>query len=341
MQAAILSGLYGVERNLPVSHCSSGNCAWPEYYSLGIHGECANVSNEVRPRCTRSTCSYTTPAGFHLDRIIGDTPTVLNISTRAVGIDPVHFGVLSQAWNNATHLFDCYLAWTGIHVDPREFKNGTLAKASSKSHSLKWPVPQDVPQNMTQDLSATGSADLGNRTFTVSSNAWRVTQRYLTEILNLSLRLADRGEHSTGHFPNDSVPLQDYLGFMLWRTNNETNMRKVVRNLSSEMTKQVQHAVQLNKSRQEVPGGVAYIEVQRIGFQWQWLMLPICVVSIATVLLAAVAIISRKKGVRLYKSSLLPIAFGAFDHRRETSLPWPPDTRRALTMRARATRRQL
>lgn len=60
MQAAVLSGIYGLSSEPPFN-CPSGNCIWPAITALGLCSSCQNVTAETSktsPAARRSRWAF-------------------------------------------------------------------------------------------------------------------------------------------------------------------------------------------------------------------------------------------------------------------------------------------
>lgn len=78
MKSAIYTGLFLNDNDtIPslVPTCSTGNCTWPTYYTLGLCAQVADITNLLEHKCTNTgvdkECNYTLPNGVSLSESDG------------------------------------------------------------------------------------------------------------------------------------------------------------------------------------------------------------------------------------------------------------------------------
>ncbi|KAI1623243.1 hypothetical protein EDD37DRAFT_651418 [Exophiala viscosa] len=106
MQAAIIKGMYKSFSPITLT-CSTGNCTFPEYRTLGVCGGCVNATNKIEYGCTKYSvnnftsedCIWQLPSGLNISR---EPPIVMVIDTvsfSSADADP------SEILNTAEMLF--------------------------------------------------------------------------------------------------------------------------------------------------------------------------------------------------------------------------------------------
>jgi len=191
VQGAVMNGLYTL--GSPVTFtCTTANCTWPTFYSLGICSSCTNVTHNANATCVPSssgsgqTCDYTLPSGLETSSShgmgsgVGDV-TLLNATARArmditdrlVEIGAVRMPNWPLYADGIPGVFDCRLSWCAKRYSNVVVSNGKIATPDIRS----WPLElqkdyyiKDRPWLYLFRVSASAEDfDGPNRTFTVST----------------------------------------------------------------------------------------------------------------------------------------------------------------------------
>jgi hypothetical protein len=94
MKGNIWAGLYAIDQNgdwgIPSYYCSTSNCTWSSYSSLGVCSRCADLSSKLTKTCVREPgldpgnstgCSISLPNGFSLGGPENSRMNIMAMST--------------------------------------------------------------------------------------------------------------------------------------------------------------------------------------------------------------------------------------------------------------------
>jgi hypothetical protein len=302
MQGAVQNGLYIL--NSPVEFsCTTANCTWPTFYTVGICSSCSNVTDQVVSNCTQGGrgggCNYTLPSGFKLSSSwwsssggghktflnatakAGDTGFNVNITDWLVSTGIVRF---SSQWNHDyphPEAFECSLSWCAKRYSAVKVTKGEIDTSDIRSWPLKSPERfLDAPGVNLNPFEVASEADFDgpNRTFTVNAN--------------------------------DHNMLADWLAGTFFKTSNQeavaralylqSNMSQTFANIAASMTNKIREGANATKVY-----GTSYREETYIHVTWVWLVLPGVVVLMGVVLLVASIVLSRGDKQGLWKNSTI------------------------------------
>jgi hypothetical protein len=150
MQGAVMNGLYTIDSSMTFT-CTTANCTWPTFYTIGVCSSCTNVTGYTQAICSPKTktqsFNYTLPSALkfkssHRVSSRGGTVTTLNATARIeynVTDRLVDLGIIriSCAYENP-EAFDCQLSSCAKRYSQVEVFNG------------KMPMP-DI-QTLTKDV---------------------------------------------------------------------------------------------------------------------------------------------------------------------------------------------
>jgi len=121
MKANIWAGLFDTDNlngwSIPSYYCSTGNCTWTNYSSLGVCSRCADITTKLNKTCTSHVadlknatgCDINLPNGFALGGLQGARNNLLAAST---DFSPLVYGnytsplaIIQSIWANDSTLF--------------------------------------------------------------------------------------------------------------------------------------------------------------------------------------------------------------------------------------------
>lgn len=320
MQAAVLSGIYGLSSDPPFS-CPSGNCTWPAMSTLGVCSSCQNVTAATNTMCHSGTtaaikfyCTETTPGGlsFNISSGISASPgvnwdTTLNATgvSEASAANPetanilARFAVSKEPIGSAGRVDECQIKWcvrtyTGFNVSSGTVHAGQVSThdleyfnmSSSRLEKRQWGKVQiNFRDGSSDDLYPVNSND-------VSSTGSMLAKLFTTDLTGGVSQPAGFGT---------SVKVD--IARALYDTANVTDM---VANMTQSMTNFIQSA------NGTTLFGEAWQNETFVEVHWPWFILPAALVFLAAVLLLVSMVVNHrqpKDDARLWKSSMLPLLF--------------------------------
>jgi hypothetical protein len=304
LQGAVQNGLYTL--NSPVEFsCTTANCTWPPFYTLGICSSCANVTDQTNTTCTPGkrvrSCNYTLPSGLRLSNSHyyntsrAYEPTVdatartgefdLNsITAWLVNAGIVRFYKETPGWPR-TESFECGLSWCAKRYSAVNVTAGNISTPDIRSYPLRSPKAYFNEESLNSfvvsdddDIDFNGP----DRIFIVNANNHK----------ELSTWLADTFFNTSD---KEAVARALYM---------QSNISQIFENIANSMTNKIREGPNATKIY-----GTSYREETYIHVTWAWLILPGVVVFMAVVLLAASIVSSRGLNGGLWKNSALALLF--------------------------------
>ncbi|OAL00106.1 hypothetical protein IQ06DRAFT_348607 [Phaeosphaeriaceae sp. SRC1lsM3a] len=302
MQVAVQNGLYALNSPLNFS-CSTAECTWANFYTLGVCGSCNNVTDRVKVNCTGNfQCNYTLPSGLELAGQYGSAGAgprgpLLMATARAGGSTSmrssngteffVEAGLVRFNQSNilqrykSYEAFECHLSWCAKRYSGIKVTRGEITMPDIHTWPLRPPSSADVTGYMRLDrleMSENTDFDGPNKSFTVNS----VDHTLLVSWLTKSVFTATN---------------KDSAGQVLYM---QQNISQTFANIATSMTNNIQQS----RNATRVPG-TSYREETYIRVTWPWLILPGVVVLMSVILLVASIVLSRCDKQGLLKSSAL------------------------------------
>jgi hypothetical protein len=301
MQGAVMNGLYAIDKSVPFN-CTTANCTWPTFFTIGICSSCTNVTGQTNAKCDRPGksvgCNYTLPSGLelrsrHSKSSGGGFETTLNATTKPPGnlTDRlVDFGIIRIPLSNGEYTdpeaFDCSLSWCAKRYSKVGVSDGKMVTPQIRSWPLgvpkdryitnnTWLSPFNIPETA-RDF------DGPNRTFTINTNDLKTLQSWLAETF---FRTQNQEAVARALYSQPDIP-------------------QVVANIATSMTNNIRGA-----RNATIVEGIAFREETYIHVNWSWLILPGVVVLMGVVLLAATMWSSRGERDGLWKNSVLATMF--------------------------------
>ncbi|KAJ5627440.1 hypothetical protein N7528_004867 [Penicillium herquei] len=334
---AILSGLALSNTSLQ-PECSSGSCSYPKFVSLGVCGQCKNVTEQTTQVCqgsalekegsswvlsdTSITCNYTSPSGFN---------TSLNLEkTEADGESLSNATVfIMEYWSSTPgsteKIFDIDSPIVSfITVSQNESilytsSNSTAAppKPSFTECALYWCEKEYAPSNYSGSSSGTPIfktqqlhwvisdvlAPLSGVKALSNESSYHVTSPVL-EFLPIVLESAFEGTSRAIGFDTGDVKSSLTITGLL----QLSNITEVVDSVATRLTDTMRAAESGPRVR-----GIAFRDESFIEVRWPWIILPLCVVLGSALVLLTTSVATRKRNVVLWKNSVFPLLMTDLD----------------------------
>ncbi|KAJ2990716.1 hypothetical protein NUW58_g2815 [Xylaria curta] len=208
------------------------------------------------------------------------------------------------------------------------FVNASLANLTVTECSISWcaklyrgfSVKQGVLQEyIVQDISLRPTRDIPiGKDFKwtyvpVDDNAWHNGTVSMPPY-NDSAYIVDQGDHvAIGQFISSMFTFPSAAGSKDGFTINRAvqagvDLSMTAKNIADSIT----HVIRTNRNATSAEG-TAWAQDTIVRIQWAWLSLPIALVLLGALFLVAVAIATKRSGMPLWKSSLLPYLFHGVD----------------------------
>jgi hypothetical protein len=344
MQGAIFNGIYTLGSPFPFI-CTSGNCEWQSFASLGVCGACANQSDASKwtvschPLSTNQSpnqslpaepgdevpkaCYYKLPGQVELAAFVsmdgaGAYATTINVTAIASentnGSKIVEFTMIRFPGAGRIRDFvlpdpevhECSLWWCPKYYHNVAISNGTM-------------TPETVVDGSFGDTLTfwSGGVDSRYQVFTAEDPG-------NVALFNETFTVNAMDDQNTGQYLQDLFTTAQLSGNAYTALTgyvtianalyHAKNITDTVSNLARSMT----NRVRLSQNTTAVHG-ITYNDVTFIHVRWMWLSLPALVVLLANGLLVGSILLNRQRRVVLWKSSTLALLFHGLDgwHRDE------------------------
>ncbi|KAI0191629.1 hypothetical protein F4808DRAFT_476059 [Astrocystis sublimbata] len=319
-------GLYSpvqTDFDAPVQ-CSSGNCTWEPYETLGVCNNCQNVTNRLQVSTDdNGTARYSLPNGFSLRQTNG----LMNITTSmdsvafpnngtvflnvlAIGLAPGTIPIQNQPI--AT---ECLLQFC-IQTKRASFVNGILhdtvisswtneSQLLSDAGAFSGPMALRSPQTGTD--------------FVAPFHAWLSLQIWLYPLFevdatwdNQSVSVYDEQDNAVRAYaftPTFSTPISQAI-YEAMNTSSNGFQYKMdnFANILSQSFRTIKYQPPPTR-------GFAFTPDRQARVVWQWLILPIFELFASLVLLVAVIIETRRRGMVPWGNNALAYIFHGLDER--------------------------
>ncbi|KAM0265328.1 hypothetical protein ACHAQJ_000168 [Trichoderma viride] len=348
------------------AHCSTGNCTWSSYQTLGFCNTCKNLSSQLKRDKIRivpdnltseaySTDIYTLPNGFGLTGIQpGDmdnqvdffiTNGVLNVSTSFLNWDSVAFPY------NGSVLMSVFAVAAAPGTIPEQ-PDQTFALSEKMTGGMY--APPVAFECMLQFCVRNMSAVFANGTLheTIISAWTNETQRAVPDY-----------DHYIFHPPHSDVfrvlaasvgATANWLSYLLAGDAISSLIDSLGSHASSDLTQAIRTAMNssdtgfpdlmdnlanslslsLRSASYQPPPtqGKAFAAVSHAVVTWEWLILPAFELVGSLVFLVLVMMRTRKAGLVPWTNSVLAIFFHGFD--RRPAMPGVDEAESAMTKEA-------
>ena len=325
MLAAFLRGLYSGASE-PLFSCPSGNCTWTDLTTLGICGECEDITNQVHVDCSGwykpqnssdyYLCKYTMPSNRILEGwLLSPTPahTMWNSSAVQLNMSSPMNALFARV--EAIQLPDVITAANGAHVLPPhkasrctfafctktyrqiDVTNGVLSVSAPEENILvlgnrsnESCLPSECTAPLYQNMISTSHGSDKNKSSQYSINYadYEYISVFITNMFGTGW--GDLGLSDITQYGRPLAYSQD--------------LNQTVKAIAASMTEIIRTGP---NSTKEV--GVSYVERTFIVIRWGYLSYPLALVFLTMVVLIAVIVETRKHGVIAWKNSALALLF--------------------------------
>jgi hypothetical protein len=314
MAAAVMTGVYGFQTPAQFE-CTSNNCTFPDFTSLGVCSECEDVTASTVETCNSTGfehyCYYQLPNGAILSGTAQDDAhtgfTHTQVNTTVVTTDSYSFKTLNLTkhgapiiylglvrfpysggldfdnWQSGYQVFQCDMYFCAQKFKGMTVKNGTV--------DTQEVLQRDMNSTMTQGP-LIGITVLqpweGDSNFTI--NYYDLTN--VPSFLQFVLDFSDYGSYNDGEI---STSIQGAL-------TGSSNITEIITGIAISIS----NHIRVGPNATNIVGDAWLIKTY-IHVHWVWLTVPIILVLVASVLLGSVIVLTHREFPAVWKSSLLPM----------------------------------
>ena len=325
MLAAFLRGLYS-GASQPLFSCPSGNCTWTDLTTLGICGECEDITHQVLVDCPGwytpqnssdyYLCKYTMPSNQTLDGwLLSPTLAHTMWNSSAVQTNMSSSMNASFARIEAIQLGEVITAADGTQVLPSpkasrctfafctktfgqiEVTNGVLNISTPEetilvleNRSNESCLPSECTTPIYQSMTTPSGPD--DREVQTHYSINYADYEYITVFLT-NMFGTGWGDLGLSDITQYGRPLA-----------YSPDLNRTVKAIAASMTEIIRTGP---NSTKEV--GISYVERTFIVIRWGYLAYPLTLVFLTMIVLFAVIVKTRKCGVRTWKNSALALVF--------------------------------
>ncbi|CZT17863.1 uncharacterized protein RCC_03699 [Ramularia collo-cygni] len=339
MTNSIYAGMFHGTSKSQVEHiCSTANCTWDTFQSLGVCSQCTNETDLATGTClssnitgsaglvtnTEQNCTYTTPNGTALEASTSYDPdtrahnsTVLqtvvesqalvdgNLSARLATISIIRLGPQLE-W---------YLPWPAIYtceISPCQ----KMFLPSVINGSLFDTVIDEQPTNFSHCHSETDAShcaalpmgETSNMSTIEDPSAMWISTEAITSMRTLIKTLLTHTNSNIGMKRLAASP-GALMTSMLWKLNNG-NIMQTIDDIATAMTNQIREGPNSTWVQ-----GKAMTPTVVVHVNWWFFSLPVMVLLLAVTFLVTLILTSRDANTPVWKSSILGMVFLQLDVR--------------------------
>ncbi|KAF1990951.1 hypothetical protein K402DRAFT_167875 [Aulographum hederae CBS 113979] len=347
IQGAVFNALFGLH-SPPVFECATGHCSWGDFVSLGVASQCDDLTESTQVSCTaprdipegeglERNCTYSDASsqlkgvetlGYNHTAQYMSTGTAMNSTGFLNTSDPtnianfyaVQFPVAASL--EAPTVTKCSLSLVAKKFLSAQVTNGSFSFSSIEDMPLILDTSLP-PLDMT-----TGIVSLIFHPLTSNATSFHINQMTLGQLSALltSLFTTSLYRNSEGSVIDTitsapgSTTQEGDLAFMQQPLNLGiallgTDLHAVAARIADSLTEVIRTGAGSRRAEGKAWEKVTYMEVR-----WEWIVFPIVLLVLATGLLAASMVVSRKEGGALWKTSSLALLFHGVEGWREEEL---------------------
>lgn len=342
MNNALLRGVFDGDlapRMTPTS-CTSGNCTWPTFSSLGICSHCEDVTAYAQKHSSCSTSSTSEMEQMNCTINLPGSPPYLAFQSTIVESAATQEYPYMLVWpSNLKYYADTdfydYLTngtYAGVEepllpiavvkVDPFQMQNITRADQCALSFCVKtynesvsngaisstvlstWPgrySGSDVIISPPADK----EGSITSKNFSVdSTTAHGVLGTIGTKFFGNLTVMIDAVQQITGHVPSSDI--MDAL-------NQTSDLYGLMESVATSMTNHIRSV-----SASTVPGQMGTVETY-VHVRWVWLTLPAVLIVSSAAFLALAMLETRHKKAEVWKDSSLALIFHGLEQKGESA----------------------
>ncbi|KAK2782024.1 hypothetical protein FQN52_006025 [Onygenales sp. PD_12] len=328
--AAIYNGIYQNRINDTVlPRCSSGNCTFPKYQSLGVCSRCADLTDKIiaNDDCdsikSAKNCSYTLPTSdteFHLNPaqrgvfnatsalqpLTLDTkglPIIQNFTAIAGPPDDANKEI-KQRTASECMLYFCIITYEG-NVHDGEFHERIVSTSASSNISsnpssgedilitpeecIAHPVIESLPPSHNNNTTTSQN----NCKYTLNAATMRAVRNTLHPLLT---------GNGTAIKSYRTVWSSNIMEALYGRAGTHTDITNAFASLASALTTHMRSSICTSSTLGSISIVDSYIDIQ-----WRWIILPGSLVAMTVVFL--VVTMAKTRGQYIWKSSPLALLF--------------------------------
>ncbi|KAK4495451.1 hypothetical protein PRZ48_013782 [Zasmidium cellare] len=323
MKAAIMNGLLSFGEASPYlfevpAQCPTGNCTWPNYKSLSVCSQCADLTKRLQTQPANSSTNYSLPNGVSLiqDPIaIGVSMTVNNTLANA-SLTSIAF---KDRLNDSMPLADVFVilanyTWDGLGDTPDKLNLGPYAaecilelcvqeySAISKNGTFhETPVgrPMHLDAGANRDVVDMGTHSLAyyyvtqdGKNYTIGESAMKGFWFYFTTLFTGSVAQYNSAS-AQPEWPSD-------LTQSIFQHLNATphTLDAMFANIAASATLNLR-----TRPDAEIWRGDALYQQAIVTVRWLWMILPLALLILTLVFLLSVAVQTRLAGMQTWKTS--------------------------------------
>ena len=319
--------------------CSTGNCMWSEFSSLGICSSCNNVTGRTIVRCqagtqyydyhdyNTTTCTYSTPNGANLTAIFASKSRLAPVGTLlsanayfsakgAFDISFIRFGSNYYESSNVTEriangsdkavpvpqAYDCGVRFCEITSAP-SYHDGKLIDNATKEVGLRTPkeLCSMNETRYTTDPHQLLPADVSSPPSS-EVDVSPLHHKYMTDCWSYSDLISAAWNFFHMSLIARSTFVNGDASAFYWE--NDGDIPRTLQNVVRSVNNYIRQGP--DSTRVE---GTAWISEPYIHIQWSWLVLPVSLVFLSALFLGLSICFSMEKSKVIWKSSSLAMLF--------------------------------
>ena len=318
--------------------CPTGNCTWPSYSTLAVCSSCVSMTEYMARSCGKqfggngTDCGWELPSGATLNTnssvfgMSSQTPSPSGpmaytdiIKLTFMGTEAQNGTVLAISEHSSPWATQCVLRYCVQTLDTvvhngitRQNVTATFTNASVIEISNDLKIGKNVPGIITANDNTTYPIGMGAMlaiqqwfgSIFRNGSASRSSDKYpRTQESNIIVNLTVGVSSGETFFDTDMVQ-----AFYWYYYEYPSGLPRLVSELAQSMTNS------FRSSGGAVPVlGAAFEPEIYVHIRWGWIALPVTVVLLTAVFLAAAIFGSRRSGLRLWKSSALAMLYHGLD----------------------------
>lgn len=316
MTAATVNGVYDVVKDPPFE-CPGSTCTYPEFTTLGIHSECADITSTIEK--TKANSSYgelwtfRTPSNLTLEAsasidahsgfkhtLTNATAETLNSAFAGLGM-PVRTGIIRfpddqstgrstiENWMDTMQAYECTFSFCGRRYVNWNTTNGTLTPGEEtiiKLNSSDVPADGEPWYRVLAPLNSSDSLGIkdGNNSFKIQYLDGENIASILTSVFTIRSQVAANQQiGAVALYSSPDIP---------------ATLDNVARGMSYRM---------MSGPNATTTHGAVYSTETYMRVRWPWITLPIALALASLSCLISVMILTRQMRQRVWKSSLAPL----------------------------------
>ncbi|KIV76897.1 hypothetical protein PV11_08747 [Exophiala sideris] len=319
MLGAINTGIFDFGDSHNVSPiCTTGNCTWPRYTSIGVCSQCFDVTTQVDKSCQTSTtnasdadtfnpnlerpCTYILPNGLNISESGPGNAFVMSPNTS----NSINF-VDQNGWAYLSILSAMNATWT---VDGTDQLSYVISDVNATECGV-WLCERTYNGSVTNNTFSEQVVDTGTDVELGQQTGFNVFdyQAIGTAFEGSGSDIAGiwTGYARVGNFFSELIiPSGPYASFLY--SLDFDGLSKMMSSLAASMTTHIRKTGNVAEAR--VPAvGTMWQDVAFVQVQWAWITLPAALVALALCFLVVTAVVNSRQGTKLWKGSSIAASY--------------------------------